>query len=263
MNTMAATEQPRRAAGSPDSAGGQWVPRSAPAPSGELPMSFDPNEQRFLWPTKEDLASAESVIELTFNAPVSTRVLSNAQAAYQVWRDEEARLTADERLHEWIRSDVAAALLAKVESGEINRSGWDERSLNEHVRFKIEAESRLGRGSISAPMLPAVVRAGRAYALAGLLADADRERVDAATIQTQGGTFSVSQLVQHYNTHRWLEAAMTDSDYAVIRSQERLMLADDPYERLFRQAEARARQEAVLATRRAAAEQAAAQPAIL
>ncbi|WP_288452282.1 hypothetical protein [uncultured Microbacterium sp.] len=193
------TEQPRTAAGKFD-----YKPFTPP--EGSL---TDESEGTFAFPP-ETFDTAAALAEFFESAPISDRILSNADHAFRKWRED--RIVADlRRDYEAWGNDPRTVATAKRNPIEYHRQA-DAFS----VTRRAEIEAQYPIHSISPVTLRKVLRARQIVVWRGLLPDAEEQAALDWPVTIAGVATTAADVTHRYSTAEWVERALTDSDLAAV-----------------------------------------------
>ncbi|WP_133616634.1 hypothetical protein [Leucobacter luti] len=172
--------------------------------------------------------TADEHLAFYMQVPVGERILSNARFAYadmmqsdwSEWsdlRDAEHNLSIAQS--EKYRNEHRAL---EKELGPAWRSKKLERDREEWVAAQGDRDLEL-----LSEETEMIVRAAQARRKSGYLTDADMEKVDNTQIVISGQgsterTMTVKQIAELYQTSRWINDAVMDTDLRVARAMERL-----------------------------------------
>lgn len=201
--------QPRHPGGS--STGGQFTSRQNTPPEGTLAESASGS---FAFPPRQ-FETVEEYIDFFETAPISDRVLSNADHAYRKWRQDQ------------INAEVSAAydvygsdpeVVAAVRKNVI----ISDRKAREFVaNSRAEAEAKRPMQSIDSHRLRNVLRAHQMWFYAATAPGEDaRERI--LQHHLHDGEWTVQGIVDGNFTTQWASRALTDSDLAAVDAMERV-----------------------------------------
>lgn len=214
-----AIEASRHPAGAPQGRGGEFSPRRLTDPEGNL---VEETTGSFLYPP-DSFASYEEYIEFWESAPISDRVLSNASHAYRSWLQsaEDAYVRAN-----WHRFDEDNQ---KTEKMLQRKLGANAQELNVASRQKLIDEFRQKYpAEVSPRHMRQVLRAHSIASYGGSIEDpAGQQRVLQYTVQMDGRTMSLDDIVERYNPIEWADRALTEADLPVVDSLRYLAQSND------------------------------------
>ncbi|WP_433673887.1 hypothetical protein [Microbacterium gorillae] len=171
----------------------------------------------FAFPPRS-FGSAQELIDFFESAPISDRILSNADHAYRKWREDQ------------INEEVRAAYDVygndpKIVAGARENPINSEREARIFVnKVRREADAKRPVRVIDQHRLRNVLRAHQIWAYSGTLPTEDEER-EVLEYKTQGSDFTIVQVVESNSTREWLERALTDSDLAAVDAMNRVAQA--------------------------------------
>ncbi len=211
--SLVQSQQPRLPGGAPE--GGRFASRANSAPSEGLLTESATGS--FAFPPRS-FGSAQELIDFFESAPISDRILSNADHAYRKWREDQ------------INEEVRAAYDVygndpKIVAGARENPINSEREARIFVnKVRREADAKRPVRVIDQHRLRNVLRAHQIWAYSGTLPTEDEER-EVLEYKTQGSDFTIVQVVESNSTREWLERALTDSDLAAVDAMNRVAQA--------------------------------------
>jgi len=207
--SLVQSAQSRQPEGTP--AGGQFKKRQNKPPEGTLAESATGS---FAFPPRA-FESVAQYVEFFETAPISDRVLSNADHAYRQWRQDE------------INAEVRAAyavygndpqVLAQARKNVVT----SDRKAQEFIaRARAEAEARRPQASIEPHRMRNILRAHQLWYYSSTL-ETDADRAQVLSHHLAGQQWTVQEIVDGNSTPGWASRAMTDSDLAAVDAMERV-----------------------------------------
>lgn len=163
-----------------------------------------------------NFADEDDLVAFFVNAPLSDRLLSNADHAYKHWRTEQ------------INDYVRAAYKEYGNDPKVVREAAKSPLVSDmKAQQFVDAKRREAEDMFPNPELPAnyirgILVARQIAYYSGAL-DGDRESVFDRRIDLGGGDVAtVAHLVDHYSADKWVPRALTDSDLAAIDATYRV-----------------------------------------
>ena len=201
---MSTVDLERQPAGAPSGVGGQFAPRMNSAPSGGIVAESATGS--FAFPP-DGFHTADEMRGFFMNAPISDQILSNAQYAY---KRMQKRADIDERHN---------AMMGNREMRKLEDTDFDEFL---RVRDNLLAKARFdSERTFKASPLPvdgirAILRARQLWNFSVLLPDpAEQQSVENTQITFRGQVWTAKDLAAHYQTEKWIEGVLSESDLAV------------------------------------------------
>jgi hypothetical protein len=214
--SLVKSQQPRQTGGVPE--GGQFARKTNTPPEGLLTESATGS---FAFPPRT-FASVEEYIEFFEAAPISDRILSNADHAYRQWRqdgiDEEVRAA----YHVYGNDPKILAAADK------NIITSDRHARQFVAEVRAEAEARRPIQFIEPHLLRNVLRAHQMWFFSAT-APGDSGQDAVRGHRLLGGQWTVQEIVDGSSTQEWASRALTDSDLAAVDAMRRVVSTLDEH----------------------------------
>ena len=197
---------------------GQFAEKRNSPPTAGLdaePVAVAQGGGSFIFPPVS-FADEDDLVAFFVNAPLSDRLLSNADHAYKHWRTEQINDYVREAYKEYgndprvVREASKSPLVSDMKAQQF-----------------VDAKRREAEGMFPNPELPAnyirgILIARQIAYYSGAL-EGDREAVYDRRIDLGGGDVAtVAHLVDEFSAHKWVPRALTDSDLAAIDATYRV-----------------------------------------
>lgn len=211
-----ATGQPRDDGGRFDS---YERPASLPVHTGQMAS--------FAFPPSFD--TAEEHMQFYMTAPISDRILSNARFAYEDFRELQIERYRNQKVRELNeaqrKGEKWAVDLVEDVRQRYPHASVASRQINIMNRFEAEAEA-MHPMKIHHRIVETLVRASWAHRQSGGMRDEEVLKienyvVDAGSSERQNSS-TVIDLAHRWQSWEWIDAAITESDLRVARTQERI-----------------------------------------
>lgn len=206
---------------------GRFASWRRPAPSGVVQ-----NESMASFSFPPSFYTAEEHLSFYMRAPVSERILSNARFAYSDmmdndWIEYSNALTAVHNLK--ANGNLAEDSQYRIEQSRFQRANpmdWEEKMKKERfdkwMEMKGHPQMQLGTEEVEV-----IARAGQAYRKSGFLPEKEQEIVDNFKVVFYGEgdtefSMTIKEISSDFQTSRWIDDAVTDTDLRVARAMERM-----------------------------------------
>lgn len=217
MSTHVTVEQPR------DEASGQFQSYRRPARNevvqneGMASFSFPPTFE-----------TAEEHLAFYMKAPVSERVLSNARFAYSDmmksdWAEYAELKNAEHNIQ---MANSVEYRTQQREREEQLGPNWESKLRDQDYQEWLATQGDREMEIVNQD-IEMIVRAGQAYRKSGYLPEEEQAKIDKTRIVISGSgekeyAMTMLEIKEHYQTSRWIDEAVTDTDLRVARAMERL-----------------------------------------
>lgn len=211
MSTVVTGPQPRHAAGT--SAGGQYAAKATTPPGGSLAGGGS-----FIFPPR--MSSVEETNEFFRNAPLSDRVLSNAEHAYRKWWNEQRDANRKETTEAWDRVPANQRWVERATPTEFN---------NKLIELINEADAKfvhtLPRLELSGDDLREILIARQVTYESSRLGTGFYEQARQIATNFRGDRVTLGAIIDYHRTHEWVHRALTETDLPAVDAMEAVATA--------------------------------------
>lgn len=213
--------QPRQPGG--NARGGEYAEKQNSAPRGDLMESATGS---FAFPPSE-WESEEHLIEFFTTAPISDRILSNADHAYRQWRQQQIDNAVMRDHDQWGEAPETIELAKRNPQEFRNQNKYRQAVVRE------QAEQKYPQKEVSPARLRTVLRAHQIYQFGSSLGEDAVRAKNLHRLKIRGEEKSVVDIVNEYHTLGWADRAMTENDLANTDALYRVAMILDAKDGIF------------------------------
>lgn len=172
--------------------------------------------------------SIEQQIEFFTNAPISDRILSNADHAYRQWRQQQIDNAVMRDHDQWGEAPETIELAKRNPQEFRNQNKYRQAVVREQTEQKYPKE-------VNPVVMRDVLRAHQIRMYRGGFSEEDEQRLLDYELPCGRRTMTVDDIVNEYHTLGWADRAMTENDLANTDALYRVAMILDAKDGIFNQ----------------------------